>query len=568
MKPAILGAVGLGAFAAAIAAVFVFLDDGGRPAAPPSVLAAPKGPAPAAAKGGGTDGIQPLLAEAERLLNRGDTPAAKSTYIRAREQAKRQNSVAAEAAVAFGLGRLEHSNGQSDAARAAFNEALALYRQVNDAVAEVRVLVAFGDLEKDTFRGAQAKRYYGAAREQWAVVPEPKSDPHVVLNMDRAPLMLAGEARARAVLDQAAKIFHNIGDAESEGDVAMLTGALELNLGLVGPASAAFQAARLHYSDAAIPAKEADAALNVALTDIQQGYNIAAADNLRASTELWAGDALGGARVLAARGDLERLQGRVAEARSAYAGAVPALAAAGHSAAAEYATKLAVVQRALRDADSAVSTLQGAVELAARTNPRADGPARLELGLLLAVQGNLSAAKPHLTAAAEALRRERNTAGEARALLGLGAVAALQNDTAVAIANLDGAAERFASSHLPLGAVQASLAKGDAYRGAGNTGAAAAAYREALTLRRGIEAAVAEASRLLGLPAVGQVQYVALGEETHDENPPDPAIVKAAQATRAANLAAFPEANWEGRELLKEIDARLAAVAEFARVAN
>ena len=153
------------------------------------------------AKGGGADGIQPLLAEAERLLNRGDTPAAKSTYIRAREQAKRQNSVAAEAAVAFGLGRLEHSNGQSDAARAAFNEALALYRQMNDAVAEVRVLVAFGDLEKDTFRGAQAKQYYRAAREQWAVVPEPKNDPHVVLNMDRAPLMLAGEARARTEKD-------------------------------------------------------------------------------------------------------------------------------------------------------------------------------------------------------------------------------------------------------------------------------------------------------------------------------------------------------------------------------
>ena len=97
---------------------------------------------------------------------------------------------------------------------------------------------------------------------------------------------------------------------------------------------------------------------------------------------------------------------------------------------------------------------------------------------------------------------------------------------------------------------------------------AAAAYRRAAELRAGLASPVAEASRLLGLPPVGQVQYIALGEETYDENPPDPAIVRAAQATRAANLAAFPEANAEARTLLKDTDERLAAVAEFARRAN
>ena len=82
----------------------------------------------------------------------------------------------------------------SDAARAAFAEALALYGQAGDAADQARVLVAFGDLEKDTFRGAQAKQHYRAAREQWAKVPEPKSDPHVILNMDRAALMQIGRA--------------------------------------------------------------------------------------------------------------------------------------------------------------------------------------------------------------------------------------------------------------------------------------------------------------------------------------------------------------------------------------
>ena len=93
MKPVVLGAVGLGVFAAAIAAVFVFLDDGGGSQtgqrAPSPATAVAKGPAPVT--GGAADGIQPMLVEAERLLNRGDTPAAKDVYGKARAQAKRQN---------------------------------------------------------------------------------------------------------------------------------------------------------------------------------------------------------------------------------------------------------------------------------------------------------------------------------------------------------------------------------------------------------------------------------------------------------------------------------------------
>lgn len=560
MKPVVLGAVGLFVFAAAIAAVFVFLDDGGGrngqrvPAAPTAA--------------GPVDSIQLMLVEAERLLNRGKTPAAKDAYGKARAQAKRQNNLLGEAAAAFGLGRLEHFNGQSAAARTAFTEALALYGQANDAGGQARVQVAFGDLEKDTFWGAQAAEHYRAAREQWAELPEPKTDPHVVLNMDRAPTMPVGEARARAVLDQADKIFHNIGDVEAQGDVAMLFGALEWNLGKPGAASAAFQSARMLYAQAGLASKEADAALNTARFEILQGYNIAAAESLAAAAQLWQGDAIGMARIAAAQGQLERLQGRTSAAKAALAKAAPALTAADFAGALDVQVQLAAVQRAEGDAAAARATLEAALaQQRRRTDAMGEATARLELGVLLQLMGEANAAKPHLTAAVDVLRG-KSALAEARGALALAEIAGVQNDRTVATTMFQRAGDLFADAGAPFGLVLTALSRGDAARAAGVTADAVAAYRQAAEVRAGLGSPLVEASRLLGLPPVGQVHYIAVGEETYDENPPDPAIVRAAQATRAANLAAFPEANAEARTLLKDTDARLAAVAEFARRAN
>ncbi len=498
-----------------------------------------------------------MLADAERLLNRGDTPAAKDLYGKARAQYRRQGNAAGEAAAVFGLGKLEHVNGQSDPARVAFSEALTLFRQANDAANQARVLVALGDLEKDTFHGVKAAEHYRAARTLWAAASDPKSDAHVLLNLDGTPSMPAGEQRARAVLEQADKIFHNIDDDAGEADTAFLLGMLEWNLGRVMQARPNFHWARDQYAALSLTTKELDALVQIAMADIDLGYNIDARDHIASADGLAAGDAVAAARVALVRGDLERMQGKLDLAREQYVRAATGFA--GTPAEAEARLKLGQVQAALGDTAGARAALDAAV-----ARFRAQGAARGEAAASLGL-GTLSADKAHMTAAAEKSREAKDPGGEGRAQLALGALALQQNDAAAANGAFTAAGERFAVAKSPFGQVLAALGRGDAARAAANSTAAIAAYREATTLRQSITEPLGEASRALGLAPVDSLVYVAMGEEMGDETPPDPAIVKAAVATRAANAAAYPAFSPEGRTLLAETEMRLAAAAEFVR---
>lgn len=559
MKPAVFGAIGAGAVIAALGAVFVLTD--GRSERDGDNLAG--GPAAASPKAAAvTDTITPMLADAERLLNRGDTPTAKDLYVRARALAKRQNNAAGEAAAVFGLGRLEHFNGQSDAARTAFTEALALYTAAGDNAGRARVEVAYGDLEKDTFRGPQAIQHYRAARAAWALVPEPKSDPHVMLSLDRAWAAPSGEARARAVLDQADKIFHNIGDPEGEGDAAMMLGALEMGLGNPGAAEAAFLRARARYGIANLPIREADALLQVAAAEIREGYNIEAGGRLAEAAPLVRNDSVGAARLAARTGDLERLQGRLAEAGAEYARAAAGLAAANHPDEAAAQLALGQVRAALGEVAAARAALTIArAKAAARGHVQVEAEASLSLGLL--VGADSAAALPHLHAALDKFRDAGSALGEARSMLALARLEGQAGESALLLAG-----DVFGRIGVAWGQVLAALARGDAARAAGQRDLVLAAYREAASIRDGIRKPLSEAGRYLGLPPVESLYYVAAGEVPQDDNPPDPDIVRAAEATRAANLARFANHHAEARVLVAETDARLKAAAAYVQATN
>jgi tetratricopeptide (TPR) repeat protein len=567
MKPVVvLGAIGAAAFAAALVAVAVLVDPREGAAPRPEregtqVAAAPKNASPR------SDSVAPMLADAERLLNRGGTPAARDLYARARAQYRRDNNAAGEAAATFGLGKLEHFNGQSQAARTAFTEALALYARADDAAGMARVEVAVCAHEKDTIPGPPAMQHYYAARAHWARVPEPKSDPHVLLNLDRAAQMPAGEARARAVIDQADKIFHNIGDTGGEGDAAMVLAALEMNLGNPRAAQAAFGWARFRYADAGLRAQELNAVLSVASAEILQGYNIDAEVQLAAAVTLARGDGTSMARVAVVRGDLERLQGRLIEARDHYEHAALILGATDSVEEATALLKAGRMHLGMGETAAAWPVLEAAAAVGERRGAAAvRAAARLELGLLALRNGDLGAARELLTASAAELRAARDAVSAGRAHLALGETALRQNDAAAADAAFTLAAVLFAK--IPYGLVLAELGKGDAARAAGNAAAARAAYGRAVDLRQAIPAAITEAARLLGLPPVESLYYVAPGEEPESGNPPDPAIVKLAEEIRARNRASFPGMQIEARRLLEATDARLDAAASFAREQN
>jgi tetratricopeptide (TPR) repeat protein len=566
---ALIGGMALLTALAVAAVLFLFPAERPEPAADRAaerVAAAPKSvaapPAPVA-----TDGPA-QLAEAQRLFNTGNTAAARALYVRLRTQFRAQNDLVGEAAAAFGLATLEHQHGQSDAARTAYAEAIRLFEQRGDLANQARVLVSLGDLEKDTFHPREAGQHYRAGMAIWARAPDPKSDTHTLLSVDRTPLMPAGEIRARAVLEQADKIFHNIDDPEGRGDIAMLVGQLSWNLDSIAAAHTGFETARGHYERAGAAAKQIEATLRVATTETLRGYNIAAKEALYVAESMVGADPVGQARVRWRRGDIERLQGALPTARSEYEAALTALAAVQHAETAEVRLKLGQIAAALGDAAAGRREAEAAVQLyRQRRDARGEAEASLTAGRLAAA-GDAPAATAHLAAAQAKFREARDPLGEARTALAL-AEAGARAGTPDAGQNATKAAEQFVKLRLPLGQVLATLTDGDVSRAAGDRDGAANAYRRAANLMTTVSDPIGEAGRVLNLPAVSRLFLEVEGEFPADVGDPvDPAVVRYARVTRAANMAAYPDFLAENKALASATQARLAAGTAFVRGGN
>ncbi len=499
-----------------------------------------------------------LINQALREGNSGNTDGARKTYDRAKQLYRNAKDTLGEATVVLGEARLEHMVGQSARARTSYNEALKLFLQGGSAIGQARTYASMGDLEKDTFQWTKASEYYSLARQSWGRAPEPKSDPHVLLGIEDVPLMREGEAKARAQLLQARKIYDQLGDKSGLGDMQAIEARLEMNLGRIDLARAKLGEARGLYAVGGNQPMQGDAGLAMAQIDISRGYNRQARQTIDQTLADFAGNATGIARTRIAEGDLERMQGRLQKAKEAYAGAAGTLEGAGHRAAAEALRKLGEVEGTLGDAAAAKVSLNKAIATASRAGVT-DEEARGQLAAAVQARavGDPDTADRHATTAAALFDRQNNKPARARAAL----VRAIDQ------AGYNDATTRFDAAQMPFGLVMAYLGLGDTWRGRGNTAEAATAYRQAERTWAGIESKVAEANKVLGLPAVEALLIVPTADPTDlaaaiDEHvqagEPDPALVK-------ANLDDFPDHNIEARKLVAQVEARLTAALDFAR---
>ncbi len=544
------GAAAVLAGALLLAVASVAPERGGDVAVRPAVLPEPGANAEPDAE------AQELMAAAERVLNRGNADAAAEMFARAGAIYRRQGNVLGEAGVFFGLGQMGHVTGQSDDARGHYDEALALYRRAGDLRSEAVVLAARGDLEKDTFNWSEAQQFYAQARGVWAQAREPKSDPHVVLRMADAPQLPEGEEAARAVLQQAALIFEQIGDLEAHGDALSLSGTLNWNLGLAGDAYADHIAAEALYRRAGALAKAAESALWQARSSIRVGYNASAGVALARADELFAGldDGLATARAELTRGDLERLQGRMVEALAAYAAAARVLRSQGHPETAAAFLNLGQLEAYLGHADAARAAQEEAADLSRAAGLVAtEAAASLERGAF--ADGDARAAEALVGAALELFRAVGDARGEGRALLEQATRHAAGGRGDSAREAYRESAARFEAAAVPFGHLLAALGLADLEWAAGNATVSADAYRAADGILWAITDPVAEANWLLGLPPVGSL-FVASATEFHADpfEVPDP--LPPAEAL-AQNLLRFPDHNAEARALVAATLARL-----------
>jgi tetratricopeptide (TPR) repeat protein len=416
--------------------------------------------------------------------------------------------------------------------------------------------------------GVSAGALYREARALWAGLPPPRPAPHLVFEFATAPQMSNGEDRAWDLLRRADALFDAIGDASGRGDVSMLRGELALRLARIDGARASFLAAAVLYRGAKSVAGKAEAWLQLAGVDIRRGRNLSAAAQLGSAATLFrsAGDERGLQRVEIARGDLERLQGRLDLARAAYSAAAdwPIETQVTH---ADARLKLGQVAAFLGDTAAARQTLLLALEwYRASGSPGGEGAALQELAALHARDGNYAAAQKLLVAAVGAFARAGEPAAVRAATLALAASTTALGRGAEALGLLPDAAARPDASPPRLDAVLAYFARGDALRRLRDRADAVAAYARAAAVMAQVPSALVEAGRLLGLPPVDSVgidrPVYANGD---DIDRADAEEVAELDRVDAENLERFPRHNPEARELLARTQARLAEAEAYAR---
>ena len=500
-----------------------------------------------------------LVARAEDMLNRGDQGAARELYAQALALYRDQANPVGQGDVHLGLGRVDHYTGQSDSARAHFDEGLAHFRRGGSDSGAARLLAARGDLEKDTFNWADAAAYYREARAAWDRVPEPKSDPHVVFRMVGAPSMPDGEQEARSVLAQAELIFETIGDPEGLGDVHVLAGRLLVNLGSPGAARGDFGNAQGLFKEAGAKGKMAASALEAARIDVHFGDNRSAQAALDVALDAFErlGDRAGAGAAHMVGGDLQRLLGRLEDAAADYERAAGMLQEVEDSSAAWALLKQGDVESYLGRWERAHASIGAAAAAFRVYGPvRGEAWATVALGRLAARDSDGVSAEALLDVAVELFRQAGDPLGEGRALLARGALAASRQGPAPARAAYSASSERFAEAGAPFGNMLAALGRGDVARASGEDEAARSAYLEAAALFEAMAEPIAEANRHLGLPPVSSLR----GTTANAGLPMGEGLeVAPLEQADAENLAAFPDHNIEARSLVAVVVARLAA---------
>ena len=525
----------------------------------------PSAPTPTQAAAREADAAKSLLAEAERLSNRGDDRGAARLHAQALEFYRKQDDVSGQASVRLAMGRLQHYGGQSDAGRIQLTTALDLYRRAGNAAGEARALAARGDLEKDTFNWSVAAQFYRAARAAWERAPAGESDPHVVLRLPEVPQM--SDAEARTVLQQADAIFAAVADIEAQGNVREFAAELNGTLGRWETARDEYTKAQSLYQQAGATQREAQAALKGARVDLHLGRNVDVALAIDAANQLFgrAGDAAGTAQAQHLRGDLERLQGRLDAARTTYVSAAEALHPMSNAAAADAMVKIGQIEMYLGRSDAARAVLLDAVALYGNGESRAGAAAaRKELGVLASASGELAAAQAAFAHALNLYRELGDVVGEAQVLLHLAALNAARNERQAAQAAYVAAAERFEGAGLTFGRLLATLGRGEAEKVAGNAVASAVAYAESAALWAAMTSPVAEANRMLGLPPVSSLTLKppdlpsapigrAADEPERNQDVEDIRrdLMRAYTTATTANLARFPEHNVEALALVR-----------------
>lgn len=288
----------------------------------------------------------------------------------------------------------------------------------------------------------------------------------------------------------------------------------------------------------------ADAQLAAARDAMRGGYNLDAAAALdEAEAGYRASDsARGTALVAVARGDLERIQGRLEAARIQYAVAAVRMRDVAPGAAARALIGLAQVTAAHGDVEVGAAFANEAVSLLRSADRENLLPEALLAGGMLARRtGALGRASDRLNEAEALFAEAGRPVGQARALLELARIERDLVRAGAANGLARRAAELFEAAEVPFGIILTDIVVGWGASDNEQPEPAVAAFRSARARLDGFADPLAEAARFLGLSQSGTLQVRPADGRTSARN----------SVAAADNLAAFPDHHIEARMLIE-----------------
>ena len=512
------------------------------------------------------DVAEELMQDALQALNLGDTERSRAIYEKAQSAYRKKDDVLGLGHVSLGLAQLEHFTGQSDEARNNYAEAIENYRRAENNEWIAKALAAWGDLEKDTFNWDPASDLYRQARNQWELVPEPRVSDHVMLRLSSAVSLPLEEARE--ILDQANLIYQNLNDKAGIADVKVLNGAIQIELGNLSAAQAYYNDARFLYLDVGQHLNQAKAGEVLVKINLSRGLNVRASEMIDFTEDAFrqANSEIDWVRLKIIRGDLERIQGQLAESRAYYAEAVENLRGKGNSSEFFALIKLAEVNFLLDNITESEESLQKSLSMndaIITTSEHSEG--LLAQGILLRKLGKYELA-------IEVLNRALSNYDSLNSFLNIGrtnleiSMALIASGLPIDAKDYINDAEiAFNKSRLPIGSVLVHLFRGEIHQMEEDSIAATNDYRNAHDKFLQILSPLIEMNILIGQPPIDTIieygknvtsdLYDELAGGVRELSPEDMAAI-------ANNLEQYPIYLIEGRESLKLLEQRL----ESARI--
>jgi tetratricopeptide (TPR) repeat protein len=196
--------------------------------------------------------------------------------------------LAGEARCHYAAGMVAFDRSQHDAARAAYEQALPLYRQVGAVLGEANCIASLGDIALERSQHDAARAAYEQALPLFRQVGDVLGEANCIQSLGDIALERSDHDAARAAYEQALPLYRQVGSVQGEANCIQRLGDIALARSQHDAARAAYEQALPLYRQVGSVLGEANCIQRLGDIARQQGDAVAARERYAAALALYA----------------------------------------------------------------------------------------------------------------------------------------------------------------------------------------------------------------------------------------------------------------------------------------